>query len=306
MLAYTAKRFARALVTLFLLMTVVFFVLKLVPGDPISVSIGPGGTPEVVAALKAKYGLDKPVLVQYYTFWKKLLLHADLGESWASGVRVTRNLVPAITHTLALTSAAMLVASLVGIFAGIGSAMLRNRPEDFAIRGVALVGISTPVFVLNLIAQYTFGYKLKWFPIFGADKPTSIVLPAATLGLFVASSMVRMIRASLLDVLSEEYITTYRAEGFGGLRITFKAFRNSLRDIITILGLQFGMLLGGAVLTETVFSWPGIGQYIVQAILWDDMPAVQGGVLFFAAGYMMINLLIDLSYPLVDPRILRE
>jgi len=286
-------------------MTLVFFALKLVPGDPVTVSLGAGATPEVVQALREKYGLDKPLIIQYFAFWQKLLLHGNLGISWSSGIEVTRNLLPAIKYTAILTSAAMLIASFLGILAGVMSAALRNRPEDVVIRSSALVGISVPIFVLNLLAQYVFGYRLGWFPTFGADRPTSIVLPAVTLGIFVASSMVRMIRASMLDELSEEYIITYRAEGFSNPIITRKAFRNALRDIVTIVGLQFGMLLGGSVLTETVFSWPGIGQYVVHAILWHDMPSVQGGVLFFAVSYMFINLLIDLSYPLVDPRIVR-
>jgi ABC-type dipeptide/oligopeptide/nickel transport system permease component len=305
MLVYLAKRLGRAVFTLILLMTTVFFALKLVPGDPVSVALGPGATPEVAQALRAKYGLDEPVLVQYLTFWKKLLLHGDLGISWSSGIEVTRNLVPAIKHTAILTSSAMLIASFIGILAGVGSATIRNRPEDVAIRSSALVGISLPVFILNLLGQYIFGYKLGWFPTSGAASVANLVLPAVTLGIFVASSMVRMVRASMLDVLSEEYITTYRAEGFGKGAITRKAFRNALRDISTIVGLQFGMLLGGAVLTETVFSWPGIGQYVVQAILWNDMPSVQGAVMFFAVSYMFINLLIDLSYPFIDPRVIR-
>lgn len=305
MLVYLAKRLGRAVFTLILLMTTVFFALRLVPGDPVSVALGPGATPEVTQALRAKYGLDEPVLIQYLTFWKKLLLHGDLGISWSSGIEVTRNLVPAIKHTAILTSAAMLIASLIGILAGVGSATMRNRPEDVTIRSIALIGISMPVFVLNLLGQYIFGYKLGWFPTSGATSLVNLVLPAVTLGIFVASSMVRMVRASMLDVLSEEYITTYRAEGFGKGAITRKAFRNALRDISTIVGLQFGMLLGGAVLTETVFSWPGIGQYVVQAILWNDMPSVQGAVMFFAVSYMFINLLIDLSYPFIDPRVIR-
>lgn len=305
MLVYLAKRLGRAVFTLILLMTTVFFALKLVPGDPVSVALGPGATPEVTQALREKYGLDEPVLIQYLTFWKKLLLHGDLGISWSSGIEVTRNLVPAIKHTAILTSAAMLIASLIGILAGVGSATMRNRPEDVTIRSMALIGISMPVFVLNLLGQYIFGYKLGWFPTSGATSLANLVLPAVTLGIFVASSMVRMVRASMLDVLSEEYITTYRAEGFGKGSITRRAFRNALRDISTIVGLQFGMLLGGAVLTETVFSWPGIGQYVVQAILWNDMPSVQGAVMFFAVSYMFINLLIDLSYPLIDPRVIR-
>jgi ABC-type dipeptide/oligopeptide/nickel transport system permease component len=305
MLVYLAKRLGRAVFTLILLMTTVFFALRLVPGDPVSVALGPGATPEVTQALRTKYGLDKPVGIQYLTFWKKLLLHGDLGISWSSGIEVTRNLVPAIKHTAILTSAAMLIASLIGILAGVGSATMRNRPEDVTIRSIALIGISIPVFVLNLLGQYIFGYKLGWFPTSGATSLANLVLPAVTLGIFVASSMVRMVRASMLDVLSEEYITTYRAEGFGKGAITRKAFRNALRDISTIVGLQFGMLLGGAVLTETVFSWPGIGQYVVQAILWNDMPSVQGAVMFFAVSYMFINLLIDLSYPFIDPRVIR-
>jgi len=305
MLVYLAKRLGRALFTLILLMTMVFFSLKLVPGDPVSVALGPGATAEVAQALRVKYGLDKPVLIQYLMFWKKLLLYGDLGVSWSSGIEVTRNLVPAIKHTAILTSSAMLIASLIGILAGVASAAVRNRPEDVAIRSSALIGISMPVFVLNLLGQYLFGYKLGWFPTSGAAGLANLVLPAVTLGIFVASSMVRMVRASMLDVLSEEYITTYRAEGFGKGAIMRKAFRNALRDISTIVGLQFGMLLGGSVLTETVFSWPGIGQYVVQAILWNDMPSVQGAVLFFAVSYMFINLLIDLSYPFIDPRVIR-
>jgi ABC-type dipeptide/oligopeptide/nickel transport system permease component len=212
MLVYLAKRLGRAVFTLILLMTTVFFALKLVPGDPVSVALGPGATPEVAQALRAKYGLDEPVLVQYLTFWKKLLLHGDLGISWSSGIEVTRNLVPAIKHTAILTSSAMLIASFIGILAGVGSATIRNRPEDVAIRSSALVGISLPVFILNLLGQYIFGYKLGWFPTSGAASVANLVLPAVTLGIFVASSMVRMVRASMLDVLSEEYITTYRED----------------------------------------------------------------------------------------------
>jgi len=305
MVVYLAKRLGRTVFTLILLMTIVFFSLKLVPGDPVSVALGPGATPEVAQALRVKYGLDKPVLIQYLRFWQKLLFHGDLGISWSSGIEVTRNLLPAIKYTAILTSAAMLIASFIGILAGLASATLRNRPEDVTIRSLALVGISLPIFVLNLLGQYIFGYKLGWFPTSGATGPASLVLPAVTLGIFVASSMVRMVRAAMLDVLSEEYITTYRAEGFGKGAIMRKVFRNALRDISTIVGLQFGMLLGGSVLTETVFSWPGIGQYVVQAILWNDMPSVQGAVMFFAVSYMFINLLIDLSYPFIDPRVIR-
>lgn len=296
-------RVLRLLVTLWLLLSLVFLAIKAAPGDPTDTLISAGANKAVIESLRRDLGLDQSLAVQYARHIGNLV-KGDLGVSWRNGTPVVRQLQSAFSHTALLALSAMAVATVFGIAAGVVAAFYRNSFFDLAVRLLALVGISAPIFVINLAAIYLFAYKYPLFPTSGSATWTSLVLPAVTLGLFVAAMMLRLIRSATLEVLAQQYITAARSRGIPRHRLLIcHVVPNILVTVVTLLCVQFGLLLGGSVITETVFAWPGLGQMTVIAIKTKDMPVLQGAVAVFAASFMVINFLVDVFYPLLDPRI---
>jgi peptide/nickel transport system permease protein len=292
---------------------VVFLLIRLIPGDAATVMLGSDATPEVVAALRQQLGLDEPLPVQYLQ-WLGKVLQADLGVSIQTRAPVFETLVGKFGNTLLLTVAAMLIATAVGLTAGVISATHRYSIFDRVAMLVALFGNSMPAFWLGLILVLTFGLGLGWFPtggmqsIRGGDGPLELlkhlVLPAVTLASVTTALVARMVRSSMLEVISQDYIVTARAKGLTERTTIWRhAFRNALLPVVTVIGLQFGYLLGGAVLTETVFVWPGVGLAIFTAIGARDVPLIQGAILVTSTSFVLINLLVDIAYAYLDPRI---
>ena len=282
--------------------TVVFFLIHLVPGDPAAAMIGEGAAPADVAALRSALGLDRPLHVQYVS-WLGGLLRGDLGTSILSRRPVGGELLRAFPATLSLALAAFGAGLLVAVPAGIGAALTRGSLLDQALRIGSLAGVSTPNYVSGPLLVLVFSVGLELLPVSGREAPGAAILPAATLGLTVAALLSRMIRASLLDELERPYVLAARSRGEGRLGAALlHAGRNALAPVLVVAGLQFGSLLTGAVVTETIFSWPGIGRLLVQSIQRRDYPVVQGCVLFIAVVYVLVNALVDALAAALDPR----
>lgn len=282
---------------------IVFSIIRLIPGDPARAIAGVQATPEFIEQVRVRYALDRPFYVQYGLFVSGAV-RGDLGQSTFSRRPVTTEIRERFPRTLTLASISLLIATVVGVSAGIVSATRRNSVFDNASMLVALVGVAAPVFWLALMLQLLFSVQLRWLPATGLGTWRHLVLPSITLGMASAALMARITRSSMLDVLRQEYITTARAKGLGERVIVYKhALKNALIPVVTVLGLQFGILLGGAVLTETVFAWPGVGRLLVDAILRRDYPVVQGTVLLLAFLFVLINLVVDIIYAFIDPRI---
>ena len=281
----------------------VFLLIHLVPGDPVEVMLGDSARPADRAALRSQLGLDRP-LVDQLTAWWGGLLQLDLGLSLHSRRPITELVFERLPATLELTAAALTVALAVALPLGVVAALSRGGWWDRGAMGVSLLGVSIPNFWLGPVLILVFSLGLGWLPVSGREAPGSLVLPAVTLGTALAAVLARMLRAALLEVLGEDYIRTARAKGLGDLRVTLRhALPNAALPVVTLLGLQLGALLGGAVVTETVFGWPGVGQLTVEAIQKRDYPLVQGCVLLISVAYVLINTLTDLVYGWIDPRV---
>jgi ABC-type dipeptide/oligopeptide/nickel transport system permease component len=300
------RRVGELIPTLFGVLVITFGVLYLMPGDPVEglvSSFEAGGTPEQVAALRAKYGLDKPLQDQFVRYIGGLLV-GDMGESVSQHQPVGKLLMRAIPHTAELALWALVISILVGIPLGVLSAVKRNTWLDSVAILFAMIGVSVPDGFFALSAVVVFAVLLGWLPAFGAGGVAFLILPAAVLGIRAAAAIARLTRSSMLDVLSVQFITTARARGVGELVvITRHALRNALIPVMTLLGLEFGRLLAGAVVVETVFNRPGIGGLLVTAILNKDVPVIRGTVLLIALTYILVNLLVDLSYSILNPKI---
>ncbi|MDX2005610.1 MAG: ABC transporter permease [Meiothermus sp.] len=300
---YIARRLLTVIPTLLGVLLVVFLMVRLAPGDPAELLAGEFATPETLADIRERFGLDQPLPAQLALYVANMF-QGDLGESVRTRQPVTEELADYFPNTLALTLGAMVVALLIGVPAGIVSAIRPGTAIDLLAMLGALIGVSMPVFWFGLMAILIFAVQLQWFPVAGTGTVWHMVLPAITLGLGTASILARMTRSAMLEVLSQDFIRTARAKGVAGRVVVFKhAFRNALIPVVTITGLQFGGLLEGAVITETVFAWPGIGQLLVGSILSRDYPVVQGAVLLIAVAFILINLIVDLMYGAIDPRI---
>jgi len=303
MSAYIQGRLVTLVPVLIGVSIAVFLMLHLTPGDPARMVAGMDATPEQVDRVRHLLGLDQPLYRQYFGYVGRLL-QGDMGRSIITHDRVIDDLWPRYQATVELTVAAMAVSVGVGLFIGIASAVRQYSVLDNALSVVALVGISIPAYWLGLMLIVAFSLRLRWFPVAGMGGLAHLVLPAVTLGAFAMAIVARMTRASMLDVLGQDYIQTVRAKGVREGRLLIRhALKNALIPILTVIGLQAGQLLGGAVLTESVFAWPGIGRFMVDAIQARDFPIVQGGVLLTALTFVLINLLVDLLYSAVDPRI---
>jgi len=288
---------------LWLVVSVVFLLIHLVPGDPIQAMLGEGAATADLQAARHAYGLDLPLGTQYIRYWKGVL-HGNLGQSIRFSGSVSHIVAVRYPYTLQLTLASLFVAIVLSIPAGIRSAQRRNRWDDRALGFVSLLGLSFPNFALGPILILFFAVKLGWLPVSGTGSLAHLVLPAITMGGALAAILTRMVRTAMLEELSQDYIRTARAKGLPERTVVYKhALRNAMIPILTVLGLQFGALLAGAIVTETIFSWPGIGRLTIQAISNRDYYLVQGCILAIGLTYIAVNLLTDVLYSAVNPRI---
>jgi peptide/nickel transport system permease protein len=300
---YVVKRLLSMVVLLLGITFVVFFMMYLAPGDVTTLLVTNVPSEEQIAALRHEFGLDRPLPVQYGRFLSRAL-RGDLGDSWIDRRPVMPQVLDALSYTLRLAAAALFLSVVVGGAGGIVAAVRRGTVMDEAVLTTTLVGISVPIFVTGLLLIYAFAFRLRWFPTSGAGSWRHIVLPAVTLGSFLVAYNVRMMRACMLDVLRQDYVRTGRAKGLREIAVVGRhALRNAMVPVVTVVGIQVGLLIGGSVITETVFAYPGLGQLVVSAISARDTPVVQGCVLVTASAFILVNLLVDVSYVLIDPRI---
>lgn len=286
-----------------LVVSIVFFLIHIVPGDPVEQMLGEGARPADIVALRHAYGLDQPLGKQYLHYWNGVL-QGNLGTSIRLNDSITHLVLTRYPYTVELTIAALLIAILLSIPAGIASALHRDRWQDRTLSFVSLLGLSFPPFALGPILILLISIKLNWLPVSGAGGLLYLILPAITMGSALAAILTRMVRTSMLEELSQDYIRTARAKGLTEHAVVYRhALRNALIPVITLLGLQFGALLAGAIVTETIFSWPGIGRLTVSAINNRDYPLLQGCILAVGLTYILVNLVTDVLYLVVNPRI---
>jgi ABC-type dipeptide/oligopeptide/nickel transport system permease component len=303
MIRHIALRFLFAIPAVWLIVTMVFLLVHLVPGDPVQQMLGEGARMEDVVRLRHDLGLDQPILKQYGHYLSGVV-HGNLGESFRFDAPVARVILEHYPATLELAFVALLVCAATAIPLGLLAAERRGTSSDHAVGVLTLLGLSVPNFALGPVLILVFSVILGWLPVSGRGGMSHLVLPAVTLGAALAAILTRMVRASVMEELSSDYVRTARAKGLSNSAVLFKhAFRNALIPILTILGLQFGTLLAGTIVTETIFSWPGIGRLAVQAISARDYPLLQGCILLIAVSYVIVNLLTDAVYALVDPRV---
>lgn len=331
MLSYIGRRLLQLIPVLLGMTFIVFMMIRAIPGNPAQVILGQQATPEAVAALSAKLGLDKPWYTQYFDYLVGIF-KGDLGESMRTRLPVADEIWPYLAATMELAFFAIIIAVIIGINAGIISAWFQNSWFDYTAMILALVGVSMPIFWLGLMGQWAFSLELQWLPTTGReqvrDPVTAIthlylidtiiqgrfdqlwqvirhlLLPGLALATIPMAIIARMTRSSMLEVMRSDFVRTARAKGQKMFWVVYKhALKNAIIPVLTVIGLQTGMLLGGAILTETIFAWPGIGRYIYEAINYRDYPVIQSGILIVAFFFVMINLLVDLLYGFIDPRI---
>jgi peptide/nickel transport system permease protein len=306
MRSYLARRLLLALPVVLGVVTLVFLLIHLIPGDPVEIMLGESALAADRDALRAVLGLDRSMPEQYGAFLRGLC-RGDLGTSLQQRSPVAALIRAHYPATLQLTLAAMLISLLIALPAGIVSGVRQYSFWDHSTMFVALLGVSMPNFWLGPLLIWVFSIHFGWFPVSGKDGLAHLVLPALTLGASMAAIVARMTRSSVLEILRQDYVMTARAKGLSETRIILKhVLRNALLPVITVVGLQFGALLAGSIITETIFSWPGLGTLMVNAIHTRDYPVVQGCVLVIALSYVLVNLLTDLLYGVIDPRIRYE
>ncbi|ALC80411.1 MULTISPECIES: ABC transporter permease [Bacillus] len=331
MLSYSLKRIGLLLPVLFGMTLVVFSITRLIPGNPAQVILGQRATKEAIEELSIQLGLNNPWYVQYGNYIMDLL-RGDLGTSIKTKASISEEMMPYLLATIELTAAAMILAVIIGVNAGIISAWFRNSFFDYTSMVIALIGVSIPIFWLGLMMQWYFSLQLDWFPITGRENVRDpvqsitglylidtlvqgrfdqfvevlrhLVLPSAALATIPTAIIARITRASMIEVIQSDYMRTARAKGVKMVVVIYKhGLKNAVIPILTIIGLQTGLLLGGAILTETIFGWPGIGRYIYEAIGARDYPVIQSGILVIATIFVLINFIVDLLYALIDKRI---
>ena len=303
MLKYTVRKFIQLVITLFAISVLVFWLVRLVPGDPVKNLLGLNVPAETLAAERARLGLDQPLPVQYWNFITGVF-HGDLGTSITSKRAVAGEIAAKYAVTFRLALGGIILGSLLGICFGTLSAVRHNKLIDNIVSTVSLLAVSTPLFFLSIISMSLFCLKLGIFPSMGVKTPLHYVLPICILGFYSAGDITRVTRSSMLDVLSQDYIRTARAKGVPRRDIIFgHALKNAIIPVITSIGLRFGILLAGSTLVETVFSIPGMGRYLVDGVLNRDYPVVQGSVLVLTATFVIVNAITDFIYAVVDPRI---
>jgi ABC-type dipeptide/oligopeptide/nickel transport system permease component len=310
MIFYIARRLLAAVPTLLAVLTLVFVIVRIVPGDPAIAILGDRATPDAVAALQARLGLDRPIWAQYVAFLEQALT-GNFGNSMITERPILADVAAALPHTIDLTVAAMLIGTAIGVPAGVSAALHRNRLIDVAARLLSLVGLSFPVFVSGIFLLLAFAIHWRIFPVIGnarlddpLDRLTKLVLPAVTLGLVMAAYITRVTRSAMLQVLSEDYIRTARAKGVPWRRVVWRhGLRNAGLPVVTVVGLYIGILLGNSVLTEIVFNRPGLGKLIVGALNQRDYTMLQGLMVIYCFLVVVVNLATDLAYGAIDPRV---
>ncbi len=303
MLNYFIKRVCGIVPTLLIIAVLVFLFVHLLPGDPARLLAGPNADGTVVAMVRHQLGLDLPFPQQFWHYLVRLV-HGDLGQSMASQRPVTEEISSRFLPTLLLTLCSMFWSCIFGLLIGIASAVWRNRWPDKLGMIFAVSGISFPAFALGILLMQIFSVQLGWLPTVGADSWRHYILPSLTLGASVASVMARFTRASFIEVLGEDYMRTAKAKGLSERVVIFKhGLRNALIPVITMMGLQFGLLLGGAIVVEVVFNWPGLGRLLIDSVSNRDYPVIQALVLLFSCEFILINLIVDLLYAAVNPTI---
>jgi len=303
MVRYLGRRLLYALPVLWLVVSIVFLLIHIVPGDPIQQMLGEGAASADIQAARRAYGLDIPLSRQYLNYWKGVL-HGDLGPSLRFNQSVARLVANRYPYTLELTVSALILALALSIPAGVRSAQRRNHWDDRLLSVVSLFGLSFPNFALGPVLILFFSIKLGVLPVSGSGTFAHLVLPAITMGGALAAILTRMVRTSMLEELGQDYIRTARAKGLPERTIVYRhALRNAMIPVLTVVGLQFGALLAGAIVTETIFSWPGIGRLTIQAISNRDYYLVQGCILAIGLTYVVVNFLTDFLYSAVNPRI---
>src|SRR5665213_3401394 len=299
------KRLLLLLPVLWIVVSLIFFLIHLVPGDPVEQMLGEGATASDISALRHAYGLDVPLGTQYVRYWNGVL-HGNLGHSVRFNMPVTQLILSRYPYTLELAIPAVLLAILLSFPAGIASARHRGRWQDQSLGVISLFGVSFPSFTLGPILILIFGIALGWLPVSGTESWRNFILPTITLGTALAAILTRMVRTSMLEELGQDYIRTARAKGLSERAVVYRhALPNAMIPLLTVIGLQFGALLAGAIITETIFSWPGIGRLTIAAISNRDYPLVQGCILAIGLIYVAINLLTDAAYAVADPRLRR-
>lgn len=310
MILFVARRLVAALPTLLAVLTLVFIIVRIVPGDPALVILGDQATPEALAALRTRLGLDLPIWQQYVNFLS-MVLSGNLGTSMATGRPVWSEVAAVLPHTLDLTIASMIFGVAIGVPAGIWAALHRNGFIDYSLRIFSLLGLSFPVFVFGIYLLLAFALHWRWFPVIGAadlsnipDRLHKLVLPTITLGLVMAAYITRVTRSGMLQVLGEDYVRTARAKGVPWrLVVRRHALRNALIPVVTVVGLYVGILIGNSVLTEIVFNRPGLGKVIVGALNQRDYTMLQGLMVIYCFLIVVVNLITDLTYGVIDPRV---
>ncbi len=307
MLKFTIKRMAYLVLVLLGVSFLVFLLLYMTPGDPVRMMLGESATPEAQAELRDELGLDDPFFVQYGRYIKNIVVHQDLGTSYSTRRPVLDEILNVFPNTVKLATAAIIIAIVLGTFLGIISAVKQNSLLDNAVMVLALIGTSAPIFWIGILMILLFSVKLGWLPPSGFGSFEQLIMPAFALGMQSTAVVARMTRSSMLEVIRQDFVKTARAKGQKESVVILKhVFRNALIPVITVVGLQFGTLLGGAMLTEVVFSIPGVGRLMIEAIKQRDFPIVQGSVLFVAACFSLVNLAVDLLYAVVDPKVAKE
>lgn len=311
---YLARRLAATLLVLLGVSVVTFGLSALIPGDPALILLGMGATEENLVAVRQRFGLDQPLPVRY-ALWLGHVVQGDLGRSSSTGAPVAASLAGGLLATLQLAGLAVLLAVLVAVPAGVASAVRRGRPVDHALTAATVAGLSVPEFLFGILLVLLFAVRLRWLPPSGYADPLSdplgslryALLPGLAVAWRLTASLTRFVRASMLEVLRQPYMSTARAKGLTSWRVVLgHGLRSALTSVVTVVGLQFGAMFGGLIVVEEVFAWPGLGRLVVQAIGFRDYALLQGVVLVFAAAFSLVNLAVDLSYPILDPRIRYE
>ncbi len=303
LLIFASRRLGRLLLTIFLISTIVFFVIRIIPGDPALVVAGMDATQEAIAAVRAKLGTDQPIPAQYLQWlWK--VVRFDFGESLISGQPVVQLVFQRFPLTLSLAVLGILISIIIAIPLGVLSAVKRWSGWDYSGMAFSQIGMAIPSFWLGIMLLLIFAVKIPIFPLFGAGSIVHLILPAISLGIARAAIILRLTRASMIEELSKEYIITARAKGLTERMVKYKhALKNALLPVITITGIQLGYMLGGAIITEQVFSLPGLGRLFLTGIYQRDFPLIQGGVVFVAIIFSLINFIVDILYSVLNPRI---
>lgn len=310
MSAYIVQRLAFAVVTLFAVMTIVFFLVRILPGDPAYAILGDQASEENLQALRQRLGLDAPLLTQYIDFLRGVMV-GDWGTSLVSDRSVIDDIFAVMPATVELTVVALFLGAIIGIPFGVWSAIRRNKTADYVVRSLSLLGLSFPAFVSAVLLLLVFSIQLQWFPVMSSGRGTSLgerlhelALPAINMGLIVAAYITRVSRSAMLEVLNQDYVRTARAKGLSFAAVVWKhCFRNSMVPVVTVVGLYLGILIGNSVLTEIIFNRPGLGKLVIGALTQRDYPMLQGLIVIYTTIVVLVNLITDLTYGLIDPRI---